>query len=423
MPDHATRARGRALLLVLLPALLVVLAAGCGSDPYASSGAAWRQVQEQHLLDVRASAIRHHDKKRFMRTVAAGDAALRARESRYFDNLVQFPLRKLSFTVTTRSWPGHLVAPKWREDARPRIRQSVELRGYDAAPEVSMTGLVLAKRGDSYKVVADRTADGGFFPGYDPQPWDLGAVHVTTHGDHILGVFDDETVSQSQRLLDLVADGVDADQSALPFWWSGDVVVYSFADDTLLSGFRSVPGGNIHDLGALTFPVYADVARTKVASMRVLVLPDALHAGTDSLSRLIRHELTHVALGKRDDGAPTWFVEGVAEYLAARPLTRAQRRIAAVAVQRAHGTVDSMPASDAFNGPDQDWHYALAWMACDWIAAHDGEARMWDLMDAFHSASGQTPDSRQDRVLEQTIGMDSHQLAEKAAARIRSIYG
>lgn len=424
MHDHATRIRVRTFLGLLVSVALVAPVAGCSSDdPYANSGATWRQVQEQHVMDVRAAAIRHHDRAKFMSTVAKGDPALVAREGRYFDNLIQFPLSKLSFAVSTRSWPRSLVARKWRDAGRPRIRQVVQLAGYDARPEVSTTGLVLAKQGDSYKVVADRTADGEFFPRYDPQPWDLDPVRVSTSGDHVLGVFDAGTAAQADRLLALVRSGIEDDQSALPFWWDGDVVVYSFSDDDMLASFRSVPGGNIRDLGALTFPVYANLKRTSVAGMRILVLPGALTADTAYLARLVRHELTHVALGTRDDGAPTWFIEGIAEYLGARPLTRAQRRIPAVAVQRAAGSVTSMPASDTFNGPDQDWHYALAWMACDYIAAHDGESRLWDLMDALHAARGGTRDSRQDAVLERVIGMDSHQLAAKAAARIRSIYG
>ena len=423
MALHATGG-GRASAVAIAAALCIPLLTGCGSDdPYASSDATWRQVQEQHVMDVRAAAIRHHNEAKFMSTVAKGDKALVARQRRYFDNIIQFPLAKLSFNVTTKSWPASLVAQRWADAGRPQITQMVELDGFDTRPEVSTTGLVLAKRGDSYKVVADRTVGGGLFPGYDPQPWDLDPIHVSTYGDHLLGVFDSGTYSDAGRLLKLVASATEDDQSALPFWWDGDVIVYSFSDNDLLESFKGVPGGNIRDLGALTFPVYANLARSKIASMRFVVLPEALHAQTPYLSRLLRHELTHVALGARDDGAPTWFVEGIAEYLGARPLTREQRRIAAVAVQRAAGSVTSMPASRTFNGPDQDWHYALAWMACDYIAAHDGETRLWDLMDAFHDAQGGTPDSRQDAVLEATIGMDSHQLAQKAAARIRSIYG
>jgi hypothetical protein len=245
---------------------------------------------------------------------------------------------------------------------------------------------------------------------------------VVRRGD-LLGVFDPTTVKDADRLLTVTAGAVVDDQSALPFSWSGHVMFYAFRDPALLSTFRYVPGGNINDLGALAFPVYGDIATRSVASTRFIVLPGSLGIDDDALARLIRHELTHVSLGSRDAGAPTWFIEGIAEYLGSRPLARSQYRIASVAVQRAAGSVTSMPASARFNGPDQDWHYALAWMACDYIAAKDGEARLWDLMDAFHDARGGTADSRQDAVLEQTIGMDSHALAGRAAARIRTIFG
>jgi hypothetical protein len=161
--------------------------------------------------------------------------------------------------------------------------------------------------------------------------------------------------------------------------------------------------------------------------MRFVVLPASVNAGTPYLARLVRHELTHVAVASRDDGAPTWFIEGLAEYVGARPLARNARRIPSVAVTKAAGTVTAMPASSDFNGPDQDWHYALSWMACDYIAARFGEARLWDLMDAFHAAEDSTgeagADKHQDAVLQEEIGMNSAQLAKHAAARIRHIYG
>ena len=83
-----------------------------------------------------------------------------------------------------------------------------------------------------------------------------------------------------------------------------------------------------------------------------------------------------------------------------------------------------MPASKDFNNSDQEWHYALSWMACDYIAD--------DLRRGRGSGSSSTPcttaaqgttDVDQDRVLDQVLGFDSHELARRAAARIRNIYG
>ena len=82
-----------------------------------------------------------------------------------------------------------------------------------------------------------------------------------------------------------------------------------------------------------------------------------------------------------------------------------------------------MPVSRTFNDGDQEWHYALSWMACDYIAATYGESRIWELVDAMHNGGDGTSDEDQDRVLEQVLGYDNHELAVRAAARIRNIYG
>ena len=52
-----------------------------------------------------------------------------------------------------------------------------------------------------------------------------------------------------------------------------------------------------------------------------------------------------------------------------------------------------MPVSKDFNDSDQEWHYALSWMACDYIAATYGESRIWELMDAMHNGGEGTSDA------------------------------
>ncbi len=412
------RATGIALVLATL-----LLTAACSSDVAYDNTGDWAHTQQQTVLDQRAKAIRTHDLALFMSTVARGDRAFVARERRYFQGITQLPLGQVRFTAMPTAWPHALVRAGLPKDAvAVRVRQVLKLDAFDTEPEVSITGLVLAPRGDQWKVVADRTAGGSSFPGYAPQPWEVGAIRVQRSGN-VLGVFDDESIRYAGQLLPVVEKSISQDESAFPFWWDGKVVVYCFQQPGLLDSFRRVPGGNIRDLGAMSFPVYGNASGSKIAGMRFVVLPASVTAGTPYLARLVRHELTHVAVGSRDDGAPTWFVEGLAEYVGARPLARGERRIPSVAVTRSAGRVDAMPASDDFNGPDQDWHYALSWMACDFIASKFGEATLWNLMDAFHAAQGGNIDQRQDAVLEQEIGMNSSQLAARAAARIRHIYG
>jgi hypothetical protein len=403
---------------------------GCGSGGGGSAvvaDPAWVRTEIQHLMDRRARAIENHDLRAFMATVGP-DHALRVRQRRYFEDLVQLPIREIAFTVLPHAWPRSLAAASWGSGVHlPKVEVSLELDGYDAHPEVSVTGFAVAlRRRGPLAVVSDRTGDGAFFPGYQPEPWDLDVLHVRRQ-DGVLAVFDDRTLRYASALLPAVAQGVSQDESALPFDWPGQVVVYCFADQRLLDSFRRVPGGNIRDLGGLAFPMYADRDDRTIAGMRFDIQPSSIRAGQPFLGEIVRHELTHVALGARDIGVPTWFVEGIADYLGARPLPRSQRQIAAVALTDAREPLTGMPASSTFNDADQDWHYALSWMACDYIAATDGEATLWDLLDDFHEGPAEngrgTTDAQQNQVLEEIIGMSSQQLATHAEHRILHIYG
>jgi hypothetical protein len=200
-------------------------------------------------------------------------------------------------------------------------------------------------------------------------------------------------------------------------------VVYVFSSKVVLNSFEGVPGGNINHLGAMTFPMYAVLGQAEVAGVRFTLLPSSVRAGQPFLDRIVRHELTHVAVGERDDGVPVWFAEGLAEYMGARSIPTDQRRIATVAVERARRGVSKLPSSGAFNGRDQAWNYALAWMACDYIVASQGAARLWELMDALHAGGDGTLDADQDAVLQRVLGISGEELAEKAARRILRIYG
>jgi len=417
---------GRARAALLVAAILLALSglSGCSSDdPYDADDPAWLRSQEQHLLDQRAEGIRTHNLELYMAGVARGDAKFVARQHRYFNDLTQLPLATFRYRVLTATWPEQLADPRWGSKVQlPRVQQVVQLAEYDSAPSRSTTGFAFAYRHGQLKLVSDRTRTGALFPGYEPQPWDLAAIDVHEY-DGILGVFDTRTDEGAAQLLGVVSAGVRDVQSALPFAWSGRVVVYSFENKRVLDSFADVPGGNIRHLGALTFPIRAGPGSEKNVSMRFTLLSSSLRAGEPFLGRIVRHELTHVAVGDRDDGAPVWFAEGLAEYIGARPLPRSERRIASIALSRAREGVTAMPASSSFNGPDQDWHYALSWMACDYIAATQGESRLWELMDALHAGGAGTSDADQDVVLRSVLGFDSHALARRAAARIRNIYG
>lgn len=418
------RRRALALVLLLLAGLLLGACSHDG-DPYAGSSrpsAADYRAMEQKVLNQRARAIRHGNLHLFLRSVDKRNKALLARQKRWFHNVTQLPLQRLGYRVQSTGWPAAGSKPRWGHDVVvPQVTQVMQLQGYDDVPVRRSVGFAFSFDRSRPRIVSDTTAT-GLAMNDDPAPWDLTAVSVRRSGG-VLGVFDSTTAPTAGEVTSVVQQGIASLDRALPFSWDDRVVVYDLADEAVLASFRDVPGGNISQLGALSFPVHAREAGGPLAATRMLLLPSSVQAGEPFLGRITRHELSHVAIGPRDDGAPVWVSEGIAEYLGARELPRSQQIIPTSAVSRAQLPQRGMPRSKDFNGADQEWHYALAWMACDYLAATQGEDVLWRLMTAMHAGGKGTPDRLQDRVLLSVTGMDSRELARKAAARIRTIYG
>jgi hypothetical protein len=394
---------------------------GDGSDTRVT--AAQARTQEQRILAQRVRAVRERDLDLFLRRVDHRDAGLMARQRRYFENLVQLPLAAFGYRLLDQEWDGIALAQRWGDQVHvPQVQLTMQLRGYDAVPVQRVVGFVFSFRKGRATIVSDRTGAGKLLFQGAPAPWDLTAITVREEPG-VLGIFDRGTRASAATVTGAVREGIAQIGRALPFTWSGRVVVYSVQSSRVLSSFTDVPGGSLGHLGALTFPTYAAKERGQVASTRMLVMPTSVRAGQPFLGRIVRHELSHVAIGIRDDGAPSWVSEGVAEYLGARDIPQRDRIIPTSALSRAQTEDHGMPVTRTFNDTDQEWHYALSWMACDYIAETFQESRLWELVDAMRNGGTGTTDDQQDRVLQQVLGFDSRELARRAAARIRNTYG
>jgi hypothetical protein len=427
------RSRHLAALVAAVGLLLGLVA--CGGDDSGADGnvsgrverpgltAAEISRQEQGVLNQRVRAVRDRDIDLFLRRVNHRDEDLMARQRRYFGNLMQLPLTSFGYRVQDQEWEGLSIARRWGKDVHiPRVQLSMQLEGFDAVPVKRTVGFVFSFRKGGAVIVSERTRTGKPLYEGTPAPWDLTAITAREDGS-VLGIFDNSTKASASTTTAAVRDGIDQIDRALPFTWSGQVVVYSLQNRVVLDSFTDVPGGSLDHLGALTFPTYAEAGRSRVASTRMLVMPSSVRAGEPFLGRIVRHELSHLAIGKRDDGAPIWLSEGIAEYLGAREIPLRDRIIPTSALIRARTGDIGMPVSKTFNNTDQEWHYALSWMACDYISETSGESRLWELVDAMHNSGAGTSDQAQDRVLAQVLGYDSRELARRAEARIGNLYG
>lgn len=416
--------------LLLLLALLLGLAgpAGCSVDtdeprppdahPTMSTTGSTTAAADvvgavTRALDARARAVRHADPEAFAAGLA-GDRAFRDEQRTWFANVTQLPLHRFDYRLdpasVVRDGDAYWVV----------VDVLLQLDGYDDVP---------AAAPDRYRYVPPRRPSGSFRltsvtdPDWEDehpvpaQPWDDGPVEVR-EGLGVLGVFDAASVDEAPGLLASVESGIATVAATVPYDWSRSVVVYALSDPDFLESLDDVPGDDPGDLDAVAFPVPAGAGSDDVAATRFVLNPDVVTRPGLERDRLIRHELTHVAVGTRDDAAPVWLSEGLAEYVSVRPLAPADRKLPAEALAAAEAGVGDMPEDATFNNADSAAHYGLAWWAIEHLAGAYGEDAPWALLDAL-AEPGADPDA----VLRERYATSTRELARQAGRLILVRYG
>jgi hypothetical protein len=409
----------------VLPALLLALAlltglVSCSTlDPDAPDGpvaSADVTAEVRGLLERHAEAVRSGALALFLDDVDASRPAFHARQKRYFRNLQQLPLARFGWKVPDGS------VTRTDEGLRALVTQRLKLRGYDAVPVTTPQALTFT-RDDEGRLLLSDDRDRAYAEqqGVDPAPWELARIHVR-EGDGVLGIFDAASLDAADETVAAVERGITAVEEEVPLDWPGTVVVYALGDRSLIDSIDNLPGGDPDRLDGVAFPVRASPRNRALAGTRFLLHPRMVDRDGELRDRLIRHELTHVALGLRDDRVPTWLSEGLAEYVSVQPVPTYRRMIARAALERARGGIERLPRNRTFNGPESGAHYGIAWYACEYVAAAFGEDALWRLFDAMRAGDG-TREKGQDQVLRKMFGIDGHQLAQAAAAKITATFG
>lgn len=384
---------------LLATALLLASLVGCSHGGQAREASAPPHdviKAVDRALHARARVVRRGDDAAFARLVA-GDRTFRDAQRTWFGDLTQLPIARLTYRVD----PGSLV----REGDRYAVTadEVLQLDGYDAAPVSSPSRF-------EFRATAHhpgRLLLTGAVPS-DPQPWDLGPVQVQ-QGSGVLGVFDAGSLAEAPALISSVESAISSVSAQVPYDWSRTVVLYALSDPTFLDGLSDVPGDDPGALDAVAVPVGR--------STRITLNPRMLDQPGRERDRLLRHELTHVAVGHRDDHVPVWLSEGLAEYVSVRPLAPQDRRIPEAAVRAAEAGVADLPDDASFNDQDSEAHYGLAWWAMEYVADTYGPDAPWLMLDAMGR-----PGADPDEVLRDQFGTSTHQLAEQAARLILSLY-
>lgn len=410
--------RHRALAVLLLPVLLASLLSACNDDPPATSSDSEADVAEaiQRTLRQRARAIVQRDQVAFERTIGQRDRTFLAEQQGYYDNLGQLPLGVVRFDLVEET-----IEPTgdhyWAE-----VTVRLELQGYDVAPVVTRDRWRFAPARNGGRFVLTSTTDPDWEAGSasDPQPWDLGEIEVRD-GAGVLGIFDSTTVLRADEVIESVSAARFEVRSVLPpdLEDPGGVVVYVLADDAFLESVDGLPVTDPERLDGVTLPVprVAGDDEGRVASYRILLTPHVVDESAEVLDRLVRHELTHVALGERARGVPLWLAEGLAEYVSVQPIAPAERRLQTEALNLAAAGVADVPSDREFTGPQAEGWYAVSWWVCEYIAATYGEPALWTLLDGLADAGDQQ------MVVFDQLGITTSELVEAGVRLMRSTYG
>lgn len=406
--------RPRARLLLAAGVVAVLLASALsactssGGDghrhrhPHRTAHQAARAIDR--ALDARAAVVRRADARDFDRLLG-GPAAFRDQQDMWFANVVQLPVGRLGYRLDRRSVVRDGDA-YWAV-----VVESLRLEGYDATPVVTRDRWRFVPAGHHPgRLLLVSVSDPRWEREHDvrEQPWELEPLDVR-EGTGVLGIFDDGSVAAAPGLLASLESGIASVSAEVPYDWSRSAVVYALSDPAFLDSLEDVPGDDPDALDAVAFPVGR--------STRFVLNPRMLQHSGRERDRLLRHELTHVAIGRHDDGAPVWLSEGLAEYVAVRPLAPRDRRIPAAAVAAAEHGVSDLPDDASFNDQDSGAHYGIAWWAVEYVADAYGRSAPWQLLDAMTR-----PHADPDEVLRDQFGTSTHELARQAARLILSLY-
>ena len=363
----------------------------------------------QQVLARRARAVSSHDEAAFVLGLG-GTPAFRSQQLMSWGNLTQLPLSTFRFRLD----PASLVRDGdgyWAD-----VDVVMRLDGFDAHPVVTPDRYRFERRDGGGFVLASVT-DRSWERRHHvrPQPWDVQRL-VVRRGAGVLGLFDPGSVARSRAVMTAVTRGVSQVRAAVPRDWDGHVVVYALSDPSFLESLPDVPGGDALAVDALTFPVFARPGSHRIASMRFVLNPRLLAADGTARDRLVRHELTHVAMGRLDDRIPVWLSEGLAEYVSVQPIPPQDRVISGAALKAARRGFTTLPGDATFNGPDAAANYGEAWWACEVIADGYGVPMLWSLADDL--AGAPEPDAE----LKVLLGISARRLARKAGAMMLATY-
>ncbi|AKE90415.1 hypothetical protein AAI421_06210 [Rhodococcus aetherivorans] len=295
------------------------------------------------------------------------------------------------------------------------LRYAVE--GIDDEPTRKPVTLLLARRGEQWRLVDDRPLPGAETTTWRG-PWDYGPLLVravdTGAGGRSLVVGHPEhsfLVSDIAGELEAAVEAVDAAWGTE--WPRRALVLVTASHDEFTAQVGSRYNGA--EIAAVAVSDAVDHERGETTGQRIVFSPAAgQRLDAAGLRAILRHELTHVA-ARTDtvDGSPLWILEGYADYVGYRNADGALGVIAptlAAAVAE-RGAPTALPADADFAGDGARLAYESAWSIATFVAGEFGGDRLTALYRRL--ATGPVEAAELDAALGDVLGADAEQFVAR----------
>jgi hypothetical protein len=334
------------------------------------------------LLAARAGAVLRKDRAAFLATVDRTATGFVARQAKLVDALHDVPLASWTYELAPDREREHTVALDALHGTwwAPEVTLRYALAGFDRSPTVQQQALTFVLRGTRWLVAADDDFASSGHP-TDRDLWDGGRV-VAAQGRACLVL---GHRSSGALVHGLVAECDAAVPRVTAVWgtgWAQRVVV--MVPDSAAELSRVVPdAGDLSQIAAVaTAELVSPATGYHPVGDRVIINPSTFsELGAVGRRVVLSHEITHVA-SRRSTGpqVPTWFVEGVADYVGYQGV-RLSLAVSAEELQadvRAGKLPAHLPLDSDFDGSRKDLAqtYEQSWMAVVLLARTYGQEAM-----------------------------------------------
>ncbi len=279
-----------------------------------------------------------------------------------------------------------------------RIMMLIQVNGIDTSARYVPVGYTFAERNGRWLLVDDDDLAAEADRGKTREPWDLGPLEVV-RGPGVLVIVPPSERANGRRLLREARIATPAVRTATRRAQAG-ILIVALGDGRSFDAEWETGGHPAAAVAVQNYtPIDPEATQFKVTGSRIVIHPSER---SDADRFLLAHEFTHAAMSPLGHGAPTWLVEGFAEYVEMK-LTAEQGHTEWLADYRRTIRRDGLPKlqvlpiDGVFHGDYDEQSYGVSWLIVEHLVTTYGLPRV----NAFYADLAKTPEdpSARDRAL------------------------